>query len=247
MMRDDVWQLSLGPQGFGNWSGLVASAGGRLAIYNPGAGDSIELGASNSGRDEAHLANPHPYKIGLLRVPAPALRTLLPAHGIRSAAARAPVPAHCPHGCNAPRRVHTALPELPHEPHNVAANTRLWARAVFTAADLRRLPARIPLLALLDADPALPAAQTHPVILRRRMPWPALLAYLRTFSSLHTFHERYPADRTRADGDIALRFYTALREGVRREGGDVRTAEAQGEEAEVEVEWPMAVVLVKRA
>ena len=79
---------------------------------------------------------------------------------------------------------------------------------------------------------------TRPVILRKKMTWHDLLAYLRTFSSLHTYHEKFPQDLERADGDIAVRFLNRLKENVARQDGQV------GEE--VDVEWPLALILARR-
>jgi len=72
------------------------------------------------------------------------------------------------------------------------------------------------------------------------MSWTDLLAYFRTWSSLHTYHEQFPEDRELAGGDIAVRFCRSLKEGVENEGGEI------GDEDEVEVEWPMAVMLARR-
>jgi len=67
------------------------------------------------------------------------------------------------------------------------------------------------------------------------MTWSNLLAYMRTWSSLHAYHEQYPADRHRPDGDIAARFCMRLRE---ESGG-------ADEHDEVDVEWPIAVLLAR--
>ena len=80
------------------------------------------------------------------------------------------------------------------------------------------------------------------------MSWPDLLAYLRTFSALHTFHERYPQDLERKEGDIAVRFWNSLKAEVakdqEREGKE--KGEKEGEEGEIEVEWPLALILARR-
>jgi hypothetical protein len=69
------------------------------------------------------------------------------------------------------------------------------------------------------------------------MTWGGGLAnYLSTYSSLHRYHDRFPADRERADGDIATRFRRTLMEAV-------GTTE---ETAMVEVEWPLALVVVRK-
>ncbi|KAL1689513.1 S-adenosyl-L-methionine-dependent methyltransferase [Schizophyllum commune] len=85
--------------------------------------------------------------------------------------------------------------------------------------------------------PTLPSPR--PVILRTKTTWDGLLGYLHTFSSLHTFHEKYPHDLAHPDGDISVRFWKALQEVVRREKGEV------GEH--VMVEWPLALILGKVA
>ena len=70
-----------------------------------------------------------------------------------------------------------------------------------------------------------------------------LHGYLRTFSALHTFAERHPEDARREDGDIAERFWRALKaEAAARDGTALPT-----DEDEVEIEWPMALILATRA
>ncbi|KAI0067036.1 hypothetical protein BV25DRAFT_1271400 [Artomyces pyxidatus] len=83
--------------------------------------------------------------------------------------------------------------------------------------------------------PDLPSPR--PVIVRKRLAWDDLLAYLYTASSLHTFHEHHPEDLQRADGDIALRFWRALKE---------ETQAVPGNEEAVDVEWPLALIMVKK-
>lgn len=70
------------------------------------------------------------------------------------------------------------------------------------------------------------------------MTWEDLLAYLRTFSSLHTYQEKYPEDLQRTDGDIATRFLNRLKESVENHEGQSVT--------EVDVEWPLALLLARR-
>jgi len=106
-------------------------------------------------------------------------------------------------------------------------------------------------------------ASTQPIIMHKEMTWRALLAYFRTWSSLHTFHERFPKDKTSAEdtrfleadlantesgaddvrgGDIAIRFWKDLRENVLKE-----TPEADvGVEDTVLVEWPLALILTRK-
>jgi hypothetical protein len=57
---------------------------------------------------------------------------------------------------------------------------------------------------------------------------------------LHTYHERYPEDLERPEGHIAQRFWKNLKERVESEGGSVR------DEDQVDIEWPLALILVKK-
>ncbi|KAJ7723273.1 S-adenosyl-L-methionine-dependent methyltransferase [Mycena maculata] len=87
--------------------------------------------------------------------------------------------------------------------------------------------------------PALPAPRE--VIVKKRMPWgEGLGGYLRTASALHRYHEAYPEDLARADGDIATRFRRGLMEAVGVPEG------AEGDAALVDVEWPLALIMVRR-
>lgn len=79
----------------------------------------------------------------------------------------------------------------------------------------------------------------RPVILRKTMSWDDLLAYFRTFSSLHSYHELHPEDLKREDGDIAVRFLERLKALVESEAGAVGDT--------VDVEWPLALLLARRA
>jgi hypothetical protein len=67
------------------------------------------------------------------------------------------------------------------------------------------------------------------------MTWIDLQQYLHTWSSLHTYHERYPEDLERPEGDIAARFWKSLKNGVGAKDQDT-----------VEIEWPLALILVRR-
>ena len=91
-----------------------------------------------------------------------------------------------------------------------------------------------------DHYPSLPSLCS--VILRKKMTWDDLLSYLNTWSALHTFRQRNPADAENSRGDIAVRFWNDLKEGVGREVG--RRVEGHDE---VDVEWPLAMIMVKRA
>lgn len=103
--------------------------------------------------------------------------------------------------------------------------------------------------------------------------WRDLLGYFRTWSSLQNFHERFPEDLEKTDerfpkdqlsqpirtenrddtaqweqsdvdvsgGDIAIRFWKDLRDEVRRHGGKY------GVDDVIVVEWPIALLLARRA
>jgi hypothetical protein len=89
--------------------------------------------------------------------------------------------------------------------------------------------------------PELPEPHLEP-IMRKTMTWggAGLHGYLRTFSALNRFHEQFPEDLEHAEGDIATRFLKQL----------MATAEVplgpEGEAQEVEVEWPIALVIARK-
>ncbi|KAF8218219.1 S-adenosyl-L-methionine-dependent methyltransferase [Mycena galopus ATCC 62051] len=86
--------------------------------------------------------------------------------------------------------------------------------------------------------PAVPTDAVQDVVMRKNMTWGGGFAnYLSTFSALHRYHDVFPADRERADGDIATRFRRTL---MAAAGNPQETALA-------EVEWPMALVMVRKA
>jgi hypothetical protein len=91
-----------------------------------------------------------------------------------------------------------------------------------------------------DHYPSLPSPRS--VILRKKMTWDDLLSYFNTWSSLHTFRQRNPADAQNPRGDIAVRFWKDLKEGVGREVG--RPVEGHDE---IDIEFPMAMIMVKKA
>lgn len=66
------------------------------------------------------------------------------------------------------------------------------------------------------------------------MTWDDLLSYFQTWSSLHTYRERYPEDRQNPEGDISVRFWNQLK-------GDAK------KDDEIVVEWPVAMILAKKA
>ena len=75
------------------------------------------------------------------------------------------------------------------------------------------------------------------------MSWEELLGYFRTWSPLHTFHEKHPEDLKREDGDIAVRFWRKLKEEVARAEGK----EVPKDEDPIDIEWPLALILARRA
>ncbi|GBE84563.1 hypothetical protein SCP_0605420 [Sparassis crispa] len=94
-----------------------------------------------------------------------------------------------------------------------------------------------------DHHPSLPSPR--PVILRKTTTWAGLMAYLRSSSSLHNFHERYPTDLERPDGDIAVRFLRRLKEAVAKKQG--KEGQELRDEEEVVIEWPLALILARKA
>ena len=89
--------------------------------------------------------------------------------------------------------------------------------------------------------PALP--DPRPVILRKSMTWEELMCYFRTWSPLHTYHEKYPEDLERADGDIATRFWRKLKEEVAR----VEGKEVPRDDETIDIEWPLALIFARKA
>ncbi|OCH88058.1 S-adenosyl-L-methionine-dependent methyltransferase [Obba rivulosa] len=100
-----------------------------------------------------------------------------------------------------------------------------------------------------------------PPILRKRTTWAGLLAYLRTFSSLHTFQERFPADPEKPGSGLEERFWRRLRREAKAAEGKVTVEVGSGweegvgeegegpmagEDEEVTIEWPMAMILARR-
>jgi ubiquinone/menaquinone biosynthesis C-methylase UbiE len=81
-----------------------------------------------------------------------------------------------------------------------------------------------------------------PILMRKTMTWNNLYGYLRTASALHTFLEKNPDDELRPEGDICMRFWKSLMSGAEEQDGvEVRA------EDNVEVEWPLALIMVKKA
>ncbi|KAJ7823008.1 hypothetical protein B0H13DRAFT_2126015 [Mycena leptocephala] len=87
----------------------------------------------------------------------------------------------------------------------------------------------------------LPEPHLEP-IMRKTMTWggAGLHGYLRTFSALNRFHEQFPEDLEHAEGDIATRFLKQLMAAAEVPLGP------EGEAQEVEVEWPIALVIARK-
>lgn len=79
-------------------------------------------------------------------------------------------------------------------------------------------------------------------LMSKRLGWESLEEYLRTWSSLHAYHEAHPSDAAKKgggkDGDIVDRLVAQIRE-VRAE------STSQGTD-EIEVAWPLVMMMIKR-
>jgi len=108
--------------------------------------------------------------------------------------------------------------------------------------------------------------------MRKKMSWVDLLAYLRTWSALHTLKEHHPEDLLHPEGPLEERFWNSLRRGAvqgsiggraeqggpnRSEVGCDRGAQCVYQndatdqtvadpESEVEVEWGVALILTRK-
>lgn len=93
------------------------------------------------------------------------------------------------------------------------------------------------------------------MILRKKVTWEGFEDYLRSYSSLHTYHARFPEDQSRADGDIVTRFIATLKSKMDEvdhasaalHPEHPQSVGAESGEDKVEIEWPLAVVMVKRS
>lgn len=74
------------------------------------------------------------------------------------------------------------------------------------------------------------------------MTWDDLLSYLYTFSSFHTYQARYPADKENPEGDIARRFWSQLKAHTAKQN----SSEIVKDTDEIDVEWPMVLLLARR-
>lgn len=83
----------------------------------------------------------------------------------------------------------------------------------------------------------------RPVILRKTLTWEELKGYLCSASALHTFNERNPEDVRHPDGDLVTRFCLALKEEVAHADGK----EIPKDEDPVDIEWPLTLILARKA
>ncbi|KAF9219081.1 hypothetical protein BS17DRAFT_437328 [Gyrodon lividus] len=88
--------------------------------------------------------------------------------------------------------------------------------------------------------PHLPSPQ--PILMKKTMSWTNLYSYLRTCSALHTFLEKNPEDKLRPEGDICMRFWKSLMSSAEEQDGVKVEVEDN-----LEVEWPLALIMVKKA
>ncbi|KAH7890650.1 S-adenosyl-L-methionine-dependent methyltransferase [Phlebopus sp. FC_14] len=79
---------------------------------------------------------------------------------------------------------------------------------------------------------------SRPIILRKTMSWDDILGYLRTWSALHTFKDKNADDAQNPNGPIEVRFWNTLKEGVVQKDG--------GLSDQVDLEWPVAMVLARK-
>ncbi|EJD38164.1 hypothetical protein AURDEDRAFT_92054 [Auricularia subglabra TFB-10046 SS5] len=89
----------------------------------------------------------------------------------------------------------------------------------------------------------------QPVILQKKLDWPGVEAYLRTWSSLHTYQEVHPQDKARIgpqdgmgseNGDVVQRLLCRLRTAILKETGEDKV------EDEIELEWPMVLIMGRK-
>ncbi|KAG2360618.1 S-adenosyl-L-methionine-dependent methyltransferase [Suillus spraguei] len=71
--------------------------------------------------------------------------------------------------------------------------------------------------------------------------YPSLPSPHSTWSVLHTFRQHNPTDAENPRGDVAVRFWKDLMEDIKQEDG--RAMEGHDE---VDIEWPLAIILAKR-
>ena len=80
------------------------------------------------------------------------------------------------------------------------------------------------------------------------MTWENFENYLRSYSSFHTFQAQNPSDAERKEGDIVTRFIRSVKEGMKtwNKDGKSEVSTEQDVDEEIEIEWPLALVLAKK-
>jgi hypothetical protein len=131
------------------------------------------------------------------------------------------------------------LLDVPEANQIVPGEFEAWERVFFAGMSILRCALHsIYCLSLIlplgEHHPSLPSNATRHIILRKKMTWEALLSYFQTWSSLHTYFERYPEDLRNPEGDLSVRFWKQLKGNAAKDD-------------EVVVEWPVAMMLVKKA
>jgi hypothetical protein len=81
------------------------------------------------------------------------------------------------------------------------------------------------------------------VILRKTLTWEGVEAYWRTWSSLHSYQEKHPEDKTAVGGDIVTRFLDHAKAVVKSSRAQ-RNADENPEL--IDVEWPLALLIVRK-
>ncbi|THH29909.1 hypothetical protein EUX98_g4295 [Antrodiella citrinella] len=94
-----------------------------------------------------------------------------------------------------------------------------------------------------DHHEYLPQDQSKPIILQKTVTWEGLLAYLHTFSAYHTYQQQHPEDSKNSDGDVAVRFWKKLVEHVAEQTGNKPVESTD----EIQIEWPIALIVAKRS
>lgn len=84
-------------------------------------------------------------------------------------------------------------------------------------------------------------ASPLPVILKKTTNWSSLLSWLNTSSSVATFQQKFPEDSTNPEGSINTRFWRTLME----EAGKFEDKKLEDRD-QLEINWPLTLLLVKR-
>ena len=74
------------------------------------------------------------------------------------------------------------------------------------------------------------------------MTWSDLLQLFRTSSALRNFHDKYPEDLQRPDGDISERLLLQLLRSVEQREGYQITPEKD----QIQAEWPLGLLQARR-